>query len=288
VTSLPADLSEYDTPGRGRGILDVYRRRYLLKLLVEKTTSLRYRNSVLGWFWSYVRPTLQFLVYFFVVGAVLGVGDRVELYPLYLFSGIVVINLFNEAFGNATRSIVSNKALVRKIYLPRELFPIAAVIGAFIHFLPQLGILIFVAVLFGWVPTFANVGMVLAALLLVVAFSTGVGILTSAVNVRFRDAQNFVEVVRLLATWMSPILYTWVMIEQSFPGWLFAIWSCNPLTVAVELMHQGFWGDTVGDNHGFPPDFGVYAAIAVTLTIATLIFGQFVFRKFERSFAQDL
>lgn len=288
MSTLPYDLSQFDSPGRGRGILDVFRRRYLLKLLVQKSTSLRYRNSVLGWFWSYVRPTIQFLVYFFVVGAVLGVRDRVESYPLYLFSGIVLINLFNEAFGNATRAIVSNKSLVRKIYLPRELFPLAAVISSFIHFLPQLAILLVVAVLFGWIPTVINVVMILGGLLLVVLFSTGVGLFTSAINVRFRDAQNFVEIVRMVATWASPILYTWVMMQHLLPPWLFAVWSSNPLTVAVELFHQAFWGSTVGDNHGFPPNFAIFASVAVAVVIASLAIGQYVFRRFERSFAQDL
>ncbi len=288
MTTLPYDLSEFDTPGRGRGILDVFARRYLLKILVRKTTSLRYRNSVLGWFWSYVRPTLQFFVYFFVVGAVLGVGGRVELYPLYLFSGIVMINLFNEAFGNSTKSIVENKALVRKIYLPRELFPIAAVIGAFIHFLPQLLILTIVALFLGWIPTVLSIVTALGALMLVVAFSMGLGLLASAINVRFRDAQNFVEIVRMLATWTSPVLYTWTMVYDRVPAWLFGIWSSNPLTVAVELMHQAFWGTTVGENHGFPPLFGLYAGIAIAITLGSLVVGQIVFRRLERSFAQDL
>src|SRR5690606_8582768 len=92
------DYSAFDTPGRGRGLLDLFRYRYLLKVLIGKTTSLRYRNSVLGWFWSYVRPTVQFLVYYLVVGQVLGLQKRVEDFPLYLFSGIVVVNLFSEAF----------------------------------------------------------------------------------------------------------------------------------------------------------------------------------------------
>lgn len=288
MSALPADLSEYDVPGRGRGLLDVFRRRYLLKLLVQKGTALRYRNSVLGWVWSYVRPTVQFFVYFFVIGHVLGQNSRVEDYPLYLFSGIVIVNLFNEAFGNATRAIVSNKSLVRKIYLPRELFPIAAVIGSFIHFLPQLAILLVVAAFFGWVPTVTSVLGILGALTLIVLFSTGIGLMTSAINVRFRDAQNFVEIVRLVATWSAPVLYTWVMIEGVLPGWLFGIWASSPLTVSVEMMHQSVWGITVSENIGVPPDFALFAGIAVALTVVALVAGQLVFRSLERSFAQDL
>ncbi|MFV0374965.1 ABC transporter permease [Microbacterium sp.] len=288
MSALPADLSEYDVPGRGRGILDVFRRRYLLKLLVQKGTALRYRNSVLGWIWSYVRPTIQFFVYFFVVGHVLGQNGRVEDYPLYLFSGIVVVNLFNEAFGHATRSIVSNKSLVRKIYLPRELFPISAVIGSFIHFLPQLAILLIVAVVFGWVPTWLSVLSLLAGLALILAFSTGIGVMASAFNVRFRDAQNFVEIVRTIATWSAPVLYTWVLLEDKVPFWFYGAWASSPLTVSVELFHQAVWGPTVTENIGLPPEFPVFAGAAVAFTLVCLVLGQVVFRSFERSFAQDL
>lgn len=286
------DYSAFDTPGRGRGILDVFRYGYLLRLLIGKSTSLRYRNSVLGWFWSYVRPTIQFLVYYLVIGQILQLHKQVEAFPLYLFSGIVVVNLFNEAFGAATRAITDNKALVRKIYLPRELFPIAAVIGAFIHFLPQLLVLVVVSLLFGWLPSFASVGLMLAGITLVLGFIVGIGLFFSAVNVRFRDAQNLVEIIRLIATWSSPILYTWTMVYDRTEDfrWLFHLYMCNPITVAVEMFHQGVWGHLVSSaqNHGWPPAFGWYVVAAVGITIAMLLIGQFVFRRFERSFAQDL
>lgn len=294
------DRSEFDTPGRGRGIIDVFKKSYLLRLLVLKGTALRYRNSVLGWTWSYVRPTVQFLIYFLIIGVVLDLNKRVEMFALYLFAGIVVVNLFNEAFGNTTSSIVSNKALVRKIYLPRELFPVAAVIGSFIHFLPQLAVLLIISLIFGWIPSFAALGFVLAGLALVLTFVTGLGLFFSAVNVRFRDAQNFVEIVRMLATWSSPILYPWTMVSGA-PEWMFSVYMSNPITVSVELFHQAFWGPTIDAaiasgvagvatdaNHGFVDHFGVYIAIAWAIAIAMLFIGQLVFRKLERNFAQEL
>ncbi|MGV9195216.1 ABC transporter permease [Microbacterium sp. MC2] len=287
------DYSAFDTPGRGRGLADVFRYRYLLRLLIGRSTSVRYRNSVLGWFWSYVRPTIQFLVYYLVVGQVLGMHRNVEAFPLYLFSGIVIVNLFNEAFGSATRSIVENKALVRKIYLPRELFPIAAITGSFIHFLPQLAILLIVCIfLFGWIPSFASVGLALAGMAVAVSFIMGLGLFFSAFNVRFRDATNVVEIVRTVATWSSPILYTWVMVAEVTRDvpWLFHLYMSNPITVAVEFFHHAFWQPAVDppDWLGWPPAMGWYVAAALAIIAITLTLGQFVFRRFERTFAQDL
>lgn len=299
------DRSAFDTPGRGRGILDVFRYRYLLRLLIGKSTSLRYRGSVLGWFWSYVRPTIQFLVYWLIVGQVFGVHKHVPSFPLYLFSGIVVVNLFNEAFGAATRSIVENKALVRKIYLPRELFPVAAVIGSFVHFLPQLAILIVAALFFGWLPSLLSVVYMLCGLLIIIALVSGAGLLFSALNVRFRDAQNFVEIIRTVATWTAPVLYTWVMVKDASKNhpWIFDVYMSNPLAVAVEFFHQAFWArlpaienytptlptdPTVLLNANFPDGFEWFALISVGICLVLMLFGQFVFRRFERTFAQDL
>src|SRR5699024_2810399 len=154
----------------------------------------------------------------------------------------------------------------KKIYLPRELFPIAAICGAFIHFLPQLAILVIVALIYGWIPGFIQLGAILLALAIIALLAFGLGLLFAGVDARFRDIENFAEVIRQLATWASPVLYTWQLIEDHLGDvWLF-IYMCNPITVAVELMHFGFWVPTVepysatndGGWVGFEPDFSTH------------------------------
>ena len=117
---MATSTDTYAVPGVGAGLLDVYRRRYLLKLIVRKELRVRYRGSVLGLAWSYVKPLVQYVVLFFALGIVLRVGDQIPNYALYMFSGVIVINFFSEAFSNATRSIVSNAALVKKIEAKRQ------------------------------------------------------------------------------------------------------------------------------------------------------------------------
>lgn len=286
----PLDLAEFDTPGRGRGLLDVVRWRYLLRLLVRKGTATRYRNSVLGWVWSYVKPGAQFLIYYFVMGVILQYHRETPNFAIYLFSGVVIVNLFNEAFGNATNAIVDNRALVRKIYLPRELFPIAAIQVAFIHFLPQLAILLVVCVFVGWTPTVLGVLGILAAVVLIIAFSLGLGLFFSGLNVRFRDAQNFVDLIKMFSTWTSPVLYSWILVAEALKNheWAMFLYMSNPITVAVELFHLGFWDATTTQSHELPAWFGVAALVALLASVAALIIGQLTFRRFERTFAQDL
>lgn len=283
------DLRDYDVPGRGHGIIDVFQRRYLLRLLVRKATATRYRNSVLGWTWSYVKPLTQFLVYFFVMGIILQYHKDTPNFAVFLFSGIVVINLFNEAFGNSTNAIVDNGSLVKKIYLPRELFPIAAIIVAFVHFLPQVAILLVVCLIVGWTPTVLSVLAILAAVVIILLFSLGLGLFFAGINVRFRDAQNFVEIIKMVSTWTSPVLYTWqFVVDSGIPSWAVHLYMVNPITVAVQLFQYGFWERTVSNPPGLPPHFAVYAAVAGGIIVVMLVVGQFTFRRFERSFAQDL
>ncbi len=293
AVGMPIDLSEFDVPGRGRGILDVFRRWYLLKILIRKGTATRYRNSVLGWVWSYVKPAAQFVIYYFVMGVILQMHRGIENFAIYLFAGVVAVNLFNEAFSNATSAIVDNRALVKKIYLPRELFPIASVIGALIHFIPQLAILLIVVILTGWTPSWLALGGIVLGMILVMLWSLALGLFFAGLNVRFRDAQNFVDLIKMFSTWTSPVLYSWVLVQETMVNhpWAFTLYSWNPLTVVVELFHFGFWEPTAKDpdgTHGLIAGFPTALAAAFAITLVVLVIGQMVFRRFERTFAQDL
>ena len=293
--------SQFDVPGRSRGFLDVIKWHYLLRLLVRTGVTTRYRNSILGWTWSYVRPAAQFLIFWAVMGGFLNLDRGIPNYAVYLFSGIVVINLFSEAYKNATTSVVGNAPLIRKIYLPRQLFAVSAVIVAFIHFLPQVALLLIVAAFMGWFThvTFLGVLAIFAAVALIMLFALGLGLLFGAMNVRFRDAENIVELLLLLATWASPVLYHWTQVRDAFKNlpWLVEIYLLNPITQAVELFHYAFWlpvtdvstadPPTVGETP-FPPDLAMNTLWAFLIALAVFFIGQVVFRRLEGRFAQDL
>lgn len=298
--------SDFDTPGKSHGLIDVVRWRYLLRLLVRTGVTTRYRNSVLGWLWSYVRPAAQFLVFWVVLGIFMNL-DRVPNYAVYLFSGIVVINLFSEGFKNATTSIVGNAALVRKVFLPRQLFAVSAVLVSFVHFLPQAGLLLLVCLLMGWAGHITVLGVLaaLAGMAIVMVFSLGLGLLFGAVNVRFRDAENIVELMLLLATWASPVLYSWTMVQDAivvklqWPSWLVDVYLLNPITQGVQLFHYAFWRPATQDlvsAAGYvgdvlvplPPNLAMNTLWTALIAVATLLLGQLVFRRLEGKFAQDL
>jgi len=280
--------AEFVHPGASRGLLDVFSHRYLLTLLIRKEVQVRYRGSVLGWLWSYVKPTAQFIVFFLALGVFLRLNATMEMYPIYLFSGLIVINFFNEAFSNGTRSIVDNGSLIKKIYLPREMFPVSSTIVAFVNFLPQLVVTIIVCLVVGWHPEPLQVLGVLVGLVIIAVLATGLGMFFGAINVSFRDSQNFVELIVLIVTWASPVLYPWTTVRDAAPDWLLQIYLTNPVTVAVELFHAGLWYPTTSGSPDLPPDLFAHAALGLAISLAVLALGQFVFRRLEGRFAQDL
>lgn len=275
-------------PGRSGGLVEVFRRRYLLSLVVRKEVGIRYRGSALGWLWSYVKPLVQFAVFFVALGVFLGLNKSIDNYPIYLLAGITAITFFNEAFSNGTRSLVDNAALIKKIYLPREMFPVASTLVAAINTVPQIAVIIVIALFFGWAPTALSVSALILGLVIIALLATGLGMLFGSINVTFRDAQSFVEIITMMSVWASPVMYQWEMVRNEVPEWLFVLYRLNPLTSAVELFHYGLWY-RMGSEKAEPiPDLWGFAAYALVFSLVLLVVGQLVFRRLEGRFAQDL
>jgi ABC-2 type transport system permease protein len=279
-------------PGSGRGLLDVYGDRFLLKLLVRKEIRVRYRGSVLGLLWSYVKPLVQFLIYFVALGIFLNLQRGTPNYAIYLFAGIVLVNFFTESLSNATRSIVDNRDLIRKIYLPRELFPVSTVWVSAAHFLPQLLVLIGACLVVGWTPSLVQLAAVVLIFLMVAVLATGLGLMFGAINVYFRDSENIVDMIVMIVTWASPVLYVWSMVERVMGPW-FWLYQLNPMTVAVEVFHWAFWEPTLKADQlvpgTMPPDLlTLWLPVAMLVTLAVLFLGQLTFRRLAVHFAQEL
>ena len=284
-------------PGQDAGWLNPVTERFLLRLLVRKELRVRYRGSALGMLWSYVKPAVQFVVFFIALGIFIGLSRDTPAYAVYLFSGIVVINLFGEVFGNATRSITGNSALVSKIYLPSELFPWSSMIVALVHFIPQLLVLLTGSLLYGWRPSVTALVAFILGMVILLVFTIGLGLLTAAMNAAFRDVENFVDLIVMVATWLSPVLYRVTMVQDAIGGtiwwWLYQL---NPLTIVVELFHTAFWRyiPQVAERAAVDPSlsapgepFGLWWA-GLLIAAATFVIGTVVFERSKRRFAQSL
>jgi ABC-type polysaccharide/polyol phosphate export permease len=285
TTALQPELLD---PGRGGGLNEVLRRRFLLRLLVRRELRARYKGSFLGLGWSYVRPAVNFAVYFFVVGVFLGMDRHIAHFPIYLFAGMVLINLFTDTLHSATRSVTGNAALVRKVYLPREMFPTASLLVSLVHFVPGFAILLGAALSQGWRPSAGGLGAALLGFAIVVTLAMALGLFSAAINVLLRDLEQAVDVLMIVITWSVPMIYPWTFVRDQAPGWVLDLYLANPLVAAVSLFQRAFWYPTAGSGFTFPPDLYPRAGLALVLAVTLLVLAQFTFARLQRRFAQEL
>jgi ABC-2 type transport system permease protein len=281
-----------EPPGAHGGLLDVFRRRYLLRLLVRKEIQGRYSGSFLGLFWSYVQPAVRFAMYFFVIGGILGLHDNVEVFGVHMFAGIVFVHFFTESFSAGTRSIIKNKALVRKMAMPREMFPVASMLVSAFHVVPGVVILTVACLVVGWTPDFVGLLAGLLGFVICAVLGTALALLFSAANVFFRDFGNVVNTLTIFVTFSVPMIYPYSMVEERFRSFA-DYYLLNPLAEVVLLVQRCFWVGTTEDptttieehipDHLFMIGFAHLAAAVVVLVIA-----QLVFTRLENKFAERL
>ncbi|UAJ80556.1 ABC transporter permease [Leifsonia sp. ZF2019] len=272
--------------GSWASIRDIFRHRELLSLLVRRDLKSRYKDSVLGFVWTLVRPLTQLLIYAIVIGKVLGAEKGIPDFAIYVFTGLTAYGLFSEIISGTTASIVGNAGLIKKVYLPREIFPLASVGSAGFNFLIQFGILLVATIVIGKAPLHAETWYVIPAVLLLLVYGTAFGLLLSAVNVYLRDVQYLVEVVLLLLLWASPIVYSWKMVRDALGHgiWL-DIYTDNPVTLSVLGFQKAMW--VAGQETAVYPDqLLLRMGIAFVVGIVLLLGFQRVFARLQGNFAQ--
>jgi ABC-2 type transport system permease protein len=273
--------------GTWSSIVDIARHRELLGLLVRRELRARYKNSTLGFAWSLVKPVAQLAIYFLVLGQILGMARGVPQFAIFVFAGLTLWSLFNEIVAGGTGSVVGNAGLVKKVYVPREVFPLSTVGGAIVNFGIQFGVLILGTLLVRQPPITANFLYAPVAVVLVLVAGTGVALLLSAVNVYLRDIQHLVEIVMMVLFWASPIVYSYEYVTDYLKGgFLEQLYLANPVTLAIIAFQRGVW--VAGADEPFPSHMPLRLAVATCLSLAFLWFAQRLFARLEGNFAQEL
>ncbi|MBA3991414.1 MAG: ABC transporter permease [Propionibacteriales bacterium] len=282
-------------PGRVGGLLDVFRRRYLLKLLVRKELRVRYQGSVVGFAWSYVKPAVRFLMYYFIIELILG-ERSLENRPLHIFAGMIMVTFITNALSAGTKSVVKNKSLVRKISLPREMFPVASIMVSVYHLVPMYVIIFLGCLLTGWHPDLGALLAGVMALAVVLTWGLAVALLLSALNVFFRDMGNIIDVVQTVITWTVPMIYPFSIIADRFRDThqvVYELYLSSPLCIAVLLNDRAFWVPSleqrqVGLREELPEYLYQRGVVMIVLGLVFVWIAQAVFARLESRFAEKL
>ncbi len=238
-----------------------------------------------------IKPLILLATYYVILGQVLGAARGIENFGIYVFSGLTIYMLFSESLGAAAGSIVGNGGLVKKIYLPREIFPLAAIGGAIFMFSMQLLVLVGAVVIGGQWPPAQGLLYFFPSVLLILIYVTGIGLLLSALNVYLRDVQYITEILLTLMMWGSPIVYSWQMVRGvmdrfQLPTWLLEVYTNNPLTLAVLGFHRALWSG--GTDADYPTDLALRMGIAGVVGVVFLICAHWAFQRMQSNLAQEL
>ncbi|MGH6693113.1 MAG: ABC transporter permease, partial [Gammaproteobacteria bacterium] len=254
-------------------LAEIWRQRELLSALIARQVHVRYAQTWVGVAWVVLKPLSTMLLLWAMFGRVAALPTGGIPYPLFFFSGLVLWFFLSGSITDSKDSLVDNADLVRKVYFPRALLPIATVIARLLDLGIMLAFLAVLLVLHG--AARPSVLAAVALLGLAMLLATGVGVGLAALNVRFRDTTHVVPVALQLLLLASPVIYSADLVPATWR----AVYALNPVVGIVE----GFRAAVLG--RPLPADA---IAIAGAVTAALFAVGALVFRRMEPAFADHV
>jgi ABC-2 type transport system permease protein len=274
MSSAPASIGPDE--GRWRHFVHVTR------ALTTTEFKLRYFGSVLGYFWTLLRPLMLFGVLYVVFTHIVRFGDRVDHYPVVLLAAIVVFNFFSEATSGGLGSFVARENLLRKVYFPRAAVPISVALTAAANLVLGVVVVLLFAVIDGVTPS-ATWLLFVGAALAVVVFATAISLLLAVLFVRYRDMQPIWEVALQLLFWGTPIIYT----VESVPASVRELVMLNPLAVAIQ-QGRHWLVESSTDSAGQAIGGSVRLLVPFAIFVAIVFLSWWAYRRAEPRMAEDL
>lgn len=243
--------------------------RNLLAELVKKDIKLKYRNSYLGVLWTMLEPLLTMVVLTLVFSKLLGKGTKD--FPVYILTGRLLYSFFSNGTKAALKSVRSNASMIKKVYVPKYMYPFASVLSGYVIFLISLIVLAAVAVARGVYPT-VRLLWIVVPLLQILLLTAGVGLILSTMAVFFRDVEYLWGVALMLLMYASAIFYQVGDVVSEKNAWIFKL---NPLYAVIVNFRNAVFGA--------PPDFRAMG-YAFGFGAVSLLIGIFAFYKKQDKF----
>ena len=242
---------------------------FLLQSLVLKDFRVRYRNMSLGVFWSLLNPLVMMTVLWFVFTKIL--PNRIPHFALFVLCGIVPYNVFTLSWLNGTTSLAENAHLVKRVPVPREILPVASVLGNCVHLSFQI-VLLLVMVLLTGLGVNRNWCWLAVLWALEIVFVMGLSFISAALNVYVRDVRYVVESVNVVLFWLVPIFYDFSFVPQQYRD----LYQFNPVAALVLASRTILL-------EGSAPSAVLLAKLAFS-SISMFVLGLVAFRKLQGKF----
>lgn len=243
--------------------------RYLLYQLVKKDIKLKYRSSYLGVFWTLLEPLLTMMVLTLVFSTMYGGSSRD--FPVYILTGRLIYSFFSNSTKAALRSVRVNAGMIKKVYVPKYMYPCASIISGYVMFLISLIVLAVVAVARGVYPTVYLLQAVFP-LVIILIMSIGAGLLLATLAVFFRDLEYLWGVALMLLMYACAIFYRVESVANEANRWIF---DYNPLYAVIENFRHAVFGQAMN-----------MTSLVYSLVFSVVLFfvGLFVFYKNQDRF----
>ena len=253
---------------------ELYAYREMIFSLVRRDLKGRYKGSALGFLWTFINPLLQLLVYTFVFSTVMRMG--IENYYLFLFVALVPWIFFSTSVSGGSSCIWAQQDMVKKIYFPREVLPIAFVTSQFVNML--LSFLVIFAVLLFSGRTLNPLGLLCLPVIMLVEYllALGMAMMTSAITVYIRDLEYILGIVTMAWQFLSPVMYSVEMVPEE----LKSLFYMNPMTPVIIAYRDVLY-------YGEVPELGTLLH-AVGVGAGLLIVGTLLFGKLKKHFAEEM
>lgn len=249
---------------------EIFNRRELLWNLVIRNLKIRYKGSVLGFFWSFLDPLLMMLVYLLFIKLM-----RFSIELPVLLVGVIVWQFFVMCSNDSVNIITGSANLVKKVYFPRIILPLAMVIANLVNFLLSIGILIIILLFFK-----IHIGLAILWLPVIILFQfifcIGVSLVLSTFNVFFKDTEHLLGVVMMTWFFLTPIIYP----VDKVPAEFLNLYFINPMASLVTFYRYSLLGKGLPEVNAF--------YISFIVIIGVFIIGWFIFSRFQKYFADEL
>jgi lipopolysaccharide transport system permease protein len=268
---------EYEIKPVGRfrlNLAEIWSFRELLYFFTWRDVKIKYKQTALGATWALLQPLLMMLVFTLFFSQTLGLETGSLPYPLFVFSGVMLWNVFSSGVNNAGNSMVSNANIIKKIYFPRLLIPMSSILSSLIDFVVTVLLLFLLLIWYGMADRILPLLWAIPLALMISLLATfGLGCLLSALTVKYRDFRYIVPFMLQLLLFLTPVIYPLHLIKQE---WIVRLLQLNPMAVSIDLVR------TVLD-HGTPDP--VLLTSGAGVSVAMFLIGISYFRKTENYFA---
>jgi lipopolysaccharide transport system permease protein len=246
--------------------------RGLLYALTLRELQVRYKQSVLGIAWAILQPLALMLMFTLIFSTLLKVPSDGIPYPVFVYSALLPWTFFSGALSRAIPSLEENAALIRKIYFPRELFPISSVLAALVDFL--IAAVFFLAMMFYFhIPFTLNMFFVIPILLIQIVFTLAIAFFASALNTYYRDVKHALPLLIMLWMYASPIIYSLSQVPERFQTY----YLLNPMAGIMDSYRTVLVKELPPSPH--------YLGIAAGGSILLFILSYLYFKRIEMTFA---